>query len=210
MEREYKFHAAYEAVVSQGKSAGFEGVPVGTPWSDPILMLDKIASIPFHVERVITKLGLQLSRPNTNEFITLCEQPRSCWSIVPWKMVWAHLKHFSNHEGVIDNFGLIAPTAVPFRSVQRKYTNEIVKIRDRCREYVEAGKKLGPVAVSNQSDIGEETLTDISNDVKMNPEAYSVATLRRSIDDFNPTDVQAARIVNSRARKCNKNRDNQL
>lgn len=54
-------------------------------------------------------------------------------------------------EAFIDNFGFISTSAALVKLEQRKYTNERGKMKECCRQYVEAGIKLDPFIASNQS-----------------------------------------------------------
>lgn len=96
-------------------------------------------------------------------------------------------------EVVIDNAGVTAPTAALAKLKQRKYTDEVAKIEERCSQYVEARMKLYPVAASHPSEIGKKLPTDISDDVETSPRTYPAATSRNNKDHCNPRHAQSAR-----------------
>lgn len=79
---------------------------------------------------------------------------------IVWKVVSAPQTIAKTTEAVIGSCGFTGTTATIIRSSQRNCTDESM-IEKRCRQYVEAGTKLDPVAASNPSEIGGRSHTDI-------------------------------------------------
>lgn len=101
-------------------------------------------------------------------------------------------------EVISDSHEFISSTAVIVKPESWKYFDEGAEIQERCRQYVEAIMKLDPFLALNTSKIVEKPTTDISNDVRINPASYSMATSHSCNNHNNRRNAQPAHVAKMR------------
>lgn len=104
-------------------------------------------------------------------------------------------------ETVINNSELVSSAAAFVKSEQQKYNEERVKTVERCPQFVKAGIKPDPVAVSHPLKIGKKPHINFYDNVKNNLKACLLSFSQSGSNSYNSRPMKPTRTSKFRRQK---------